>query len=78
MPRTRFDKKKNQELAVMLNGYVYAFGGTIQQAAEKIGMHRQTLGSRLAKPGDFTVDELLHFCRQYHVPIEELRAAIRF
>ena len=77
MPRTRFDKKKNQELAILLNGCVHAFGGSIQEAAEKLGMGRKTLGRRLAKPGDFTVDELLHFARVYNVPIEDLRAAIR-
>ena len=77
MPRTRFDKKKNQELAILLNGCVHAYGGSIQEAAERLGMGRQTLGSRLANPGSFTVDELLRFARVYNIAIDDLRAAIR-
>ena len=78
MPRTRFDKKKNQELGILLSGYIHFDGGSVSKASEKTGMSRQTLSSRLSKPGDFTIDELLYLCRQYHVPIEDLRAAIRY
>jgi len=41
-------------------------------------MDHRTLCRRLQKPGDFTVDELLDLCRKYHVPIDELRAALRY
>lgn len=78
MPRTRFDKKKNEALGVLVNGYVYKDGGSLTTGTEKTGLSRATLCRRLATPGDFTIDELIGFCRQYHVPIEELRAAIRY
>lgn len=78
MPRTRFDKKKNEALGVLVNGYIYKEGGTLATGSEKTGISRATLCRRLAKPGDFTIDELLDLCRKYHVPIDELRAAIRY
>lgn len=78
MPRTILDKKENEALAVLVNGYIYKEGGTLAKGAEKTGLSRATLCRRLAKPGEFTVDELLKLCRMYHVPIEELRAALRY
>lgn len=78
MPRTRFDKKKNEALSVLVHGYIYKDGGHAKQAAAKIQMDYRTLCRRLNKPGDFTVDELLDLCRKYHVPIDELRAALRY
>ena len=78
MPRTRLDNKKNDALGVLVNGYVYKAGGSLADGAEKTGLSRATLCRRLAEPGDFTIDELLNFCRKYHVPIEDLRAAIRY
>ena len=78
MPRTRLDKKKHDALGVLVNGYVYKDGGSLTDGAEKTGLSRATLCRRLAKPGDFTIDELLSFGRKYGVPIDELRAAIRY
>lgn len=78
MPYTRLDKKKNEELAVLINGYIYKFDGNLKIATEKTGISRNTLSRRLSKPGDFTIDELLNIGRKYHIPIEDLRAAIRY
>jgi len=78
MPRTRFDKKRNEALSVLVHGYIYKDGGNAKQAATKVQMDHRTLCRRLQKPGDFTVDELLDLCRKYHVPIDELRAALRY
>lgn len=78
MPRTRFDKEKNEALGVLVCGYVYKGGGTLADGSEKTGLSRTTLCRRLAQPGGFTVDELLDFGRKYHIPIEDLRAAIRY
>ena len=78
MPRTRLDRKKNDALGVLLNGYVYKDGGNLTTGSEKTGLSRATLCRRLAAPGNFTVDELLDFGRKYQVPIEDLRAAIRY
>lgn len=35
MPRTRLDRKKNDALGVLLNGYVYKDGGNLATGAEK-------------------------------------------
>lgn len=78
MPRTRLDKKKNEALAVMVNGYVHKDSGTIRDACDKMQKEYRTMCRRLADPGTFTIDELLTFGRKYNVPIDELRAAIRY
>ena len=76
MPRTRFDKPQNEKLAVLLNGYVHMGGGTPKLAAAKLKKDYKTLCRKLRDPGKFTVDDLLHFARTFHIPIEDLRAAI--
>ena len=76
MPRTRFDEPKNKKLAVLLNGYVNMGGGTPKAAAAKLNKDYKTLCRKLRDPGKFTVEDLLHFARTFHVPIEDLRAAI--
>ena len=78
MPRTRFDKKKHDKLSVLVCGNDYKDGGTLADGADKTGMSRATLCRRLAQPGGFTVDELLKLGRQYHIPIEDIRAAIQY
>lgn len=78
MPRTRFDKKKHEALAVLITGHVYKDGGSLKEGARLIGCDPSTLCRRLANPGKFSIDELLALARGYHIPIEDLRAAIRF
>lgn len=77
MPRSRLDKKSPSPLAVLLNGYVYADGGSLTTGAERTGIPRTTLYRKLLSPNAFTLDELLRICRQYSIPIDDLRAAIR-
>ena len=76
MPRTRLDKKPNEKLATLVNGYVYRFGGTPKAAAAKMKKDYKTFCRKLNDPGSMTIDYLLDFARAYNVPIEELRAAI--
>lgn len=78
MPRTRLDKKKHDALSVLVNGYVHKDNGTIKQASQKLRKDYRTVCRRLSDPGSFTIDELLDFARKYSVPIDEIRAAIRF
>ena len=78
MPRTKLDKKKNDALSVLVNGYVHKDSGTIKEASERLQKEYRTVCRRLAEPGSFTIDELLDFGRKYHVPIDELRSAIRY
>lgn len=76
MPRTRLDKRPNEKLATLVNGYVYRFGGTPKSASVKLKKDYRTLCRKLNDPGTFSVNDLLHFCRVFNVPIDELRAAI--
>ena len=78
MPRTKLDKKKHDALAVLITGHVYKDGGGLKEGAKMLGCDTSTLCRRLSKPGNFTIDELLALARGYHIPIEDLRAAIRF
>lgn len=78
MPRTKLDKKKNEALSVLVNGYIYMNNGTAKEAAERLQRDYRTLCRRLENPGNFTIDELLDLGRKLHIPIDELRAAIRY
>ena len=50
----------------------------LEDGAKKLGMSPSTLSRRCKDPGSMTVDELLNFGRKYHVPIDELRQALRY
>ena len=78
MPRTRLDRNKNEALCVLVNGYVRMNHGTVKEAAEYMRRDYRTLCRRLEKPGSFSIDELLDLGRKMHIPIDELRAAIRY
>lgn len=78
MPRTKLGQKKHSALAVLITGHVYMDGGHLEDGAKIIGCAPSTLCRRLANPGDFTVDELLKLARGYGIPLDELRAAIRY
>lgn len=80
MPRTRLDDlgKKHKAMKALLCGQIYQDGGTLETAAPKLGTSPATLSRRCRDPGKLTIDELLNFGRKYHIPIEELRAAIRY
>lgn len=78
MPRTRLDKQKNERLSLLLHGHIYNDSGNLTEGAEKLRMSLSTLSRRMAQPGTFTIDELLNFGRKYHIPIEDLRAALHY
>ena len=65
-------------LKTILWGKVKEDNATLQEGAERLGMSASTLCRRCKNPGTMTVDELLNFGRKFHVPIEDLRAALRY
>lgn len=77
MPRTRLDKKADP-LEVLLRGHLTAGGSTFREASEKLGMNHVTLSRRLMDVQTLTLSELLTIGRRYHIPIDDLRAAIRY
>ena len=76
MPRTRLDRKPHP-ISVLFNGYVFTVSGNLLSCSEKVGIPRSTLQRKRAAPDTFTVGELLKVARAYHIPIDDLRAAIR-
>jgi hypothetical protein len=76
MPRTRLDKQPHP-IAILINGYIFTQSGNLMVGSEKVGIPRSTLQRKLASPNTFTVDELLKIARAYHIPIDDVRAAIR-
>lgn len=78
MARTNLDKEPNATLKTLLWGHIKRDNALLTDGAAKLGMSASTLSRRCKDPGTMTVDELLNFGRQYHVPIDELRAAIQY
>ena len=80
MPRTRMDasNEKHAGLKTLLWGNIKRDNAVLQDGAAKLGMSPSTLSRRCKDPGTMTVDELLNFGRKFHVPIEDLRATLRY
>lgn len=77
MPRTLLQDKPNAEIRYLLMGRMYGESGNLSAAAVKTGISESTLRRKLKNPETFTIRELISIARRYHIPIEELRAAIR-
>ena len=78
MPRTNLDKQPNEKLKTLLWGRIKRDNAALEAAAKKLDMSLSTLSRRCKDPGSMTVDELLKFGRRFHVPIDELREALRY
>lgn len=79
MPRVNLGKKPDDEALVsLLWGRQAAMGMSIGTMAEKAGMTPQTLRARKKNPQEFSLAELKKLGRALQVPIEDLRAAIRY
>jgi AraC-like DNA-binding protein len=78
MPRTILDYERNAQLKTLLWGHIKRDNAVLEDGAKKLGMSPSTLSRRCKDPGSMTVDELLNFGRKYHVPIDELRQALRY
>lgn len=79
MPRTKMDKKpKHYELRVLLAGTVKTSGKERADLAKMMGCSNPTVTRRFKDPGSLTLDELTALGRGLHIPIDDLRAAIRY
>lgn len=79
MPRTKpLVKPRHQELRVLLSGTVKVSGKERSDLAKMMGCSNPTVTRRFKDPGSMTLDELTALGRGLHIPIDDLRAAIRY
>ena len=79
MPRVNLGRNTaNEKLIALIWGAAAVHGLTTEQLGDRAHISRTTVARRKAKPEDLTVGELRSLGRALGIPIEELRAAIRY
>lgn len=79
MPRTKLTSPpRYAPLRMLLRGYAHEEGRSSEELGHIMNASRQTVHRRMAEPGSMTLDELLALGRGLHIPIEDLRAVIRY
>ena len=79
MPRVNLGRNTaNEKLIALIWGAAAVHGLTNEQLGDRAHISRTTVARRKAKPEDLTVGELRSLGRALGIPIEELRAAIRY
>ena len=79
MPRTKMDKKpRHYELQVLLRGTVTTNERSRPELAKMMNCSNPTVTRKFKDPGSMTLDELTALGRGLHIPIDDLRAAIRY
>ncbi len=79
MPRTNLGRKpENDALVKLLWGAAAAEGVGQERMAQMAGMALRTLYARKKDPSKLTVEQLRKLGRGLHIPVEEMRAALRY
>lgn len=80
MPRTNLCKREvpHAQLGRLIAGAAAVNGTPVGEVAAILGCSDNTARARLRHPGDLTIEEATLLARGLHIPIEELRAAIRY
>lgn len=80
MPRTNMCKREvpHAQLGRLLAGAAVTNNVKTEGIAAALGCSENTARSRLRHPGDLTVSELTRLAKDLRIPIDELRAAIRY
>lgn len=80
MPRTKLQMRQppHAQLGRLLAGAAFMRKMTAADLCGSIGKSENTMRSRMKNPGELTVDELVRLGRKLGIPIDELRAAIRY
>lgn len=79
MPTTRLQRKpKHFELSVLITGTVKTNETDRASLARMMGCSEPTVTRRFKDLGSLTLDELIALGRGLHIPIDDLRAAIRY
>lgn len=79
MPRTNLGRDlAGEKIVALIWGAAAVNGLTNEQLGEKAKISRDTLRRRKVKPEDLTLGELRRLGRALNIPVDELRAAIRY
>ena len=80
MPRTKFGMRQppHAEVGQLIIGAAFMRKATMDDLGTAIGKTSKTARARMQNPGELTLDELTKLGRKLAIPIEELRAAIRY
>lgn len=79
MPRVNLGRKpENDALIKLIWGAAAAENVCQRKMADIAGFSIRTLQLRKKDPSKFTVEELRKLGRGLHIPIEEMRAALRY
>ena len=79
MPYTKLQRKpRHFELSVLISGTVKTNETDRASLAKMMGCSEPTVTRRFKDPGSLTLDELTALGRGLHIPIDDLRAAIRY
>ena len=80
MPRTNLCKREvpHAQIGRLIVGFLGLRPNPAADVAAILDCSENTARARLRYPGDLTVSELISICRGLHIPIDELRAAIRY
>lgn len=80
MPRTNLCRREvpHAQLGRLLAGYAATQRASTAKIASYLGRSENTARARIRNPGDLTVSELTRLGKDLRIPIEELRAAIRY
>jgi len=80
MPRTKLQTRQppHAQLGQLIAGAAFMRRMSTADLAAAIGRSENTARTRLKNPGDLTVSELTRLGRTLGIPIDELRAAIRY
>ena len=80
MPKTNLCKRQvpHEEVSRLIIGFLGLRHNPAADVAAILNCSENTARARLRYPGDMTLAEVTAVCRGLHIPIEELRAAIRY
>ena len=80
MPRTKLDTRNDahRNLRILINGSADADGRTQDDICRILGMCKASATKYMRNPEKLPLDELMKLGRALCVPIEEMRAAIRY
>lgn len=79
MPKvTPLIQRRGEPLIALLWGTMAVQSTSANSMAEKMGMKKSTLYRRKQNPEELTLGEILKMGKALHIPIDDLRQAIRY
>lgn len=80
MPKTKLHDHVNRYDAFvrLIWGAMAAEGLTVDDMEARTGISRTRLYNRKKKPAELTLEEITTLCRNLSIPIDDVRAALRY